>query len=178
MKTKTGTKRRGINRLMWIGLVVIIAAFLCAVYPLYVHWVAGNYTKKFAVVLNSHDMKQYDRFFSKSTVFELDGEEIEYSEARENMEKLQNFLCGSSYGNLSQYTKVYFDKEYEVGLMLPITEYNNGEEIVRVGMLEGDIILERKWIFFFRIKKVIFGYDNEGFLEDFIGIGKGGNEQK
>lgn len=176
MKTKAGTMRKVKNKLMWIGLVLLIAAFLCAVYPLYVHWVASNYTKKFAVVLNSHDMKQYDRFFSKSTVFELDGEEIEYSKARDNMEKVQSFSSSSSYGNLSQYTNVYFDKEYDVGLMLPITEYDNGKDIVRVGMLEGDIILERKWIFFFRIKKVIFSYDNEGFLEDFIGIGKGGNE--
>lgn len=142
---------------------------------MYVHWIAGNYTKKFAVVLNSHDMKQYDKFFSKDTVFELNGEEIEYMEARENMEKVQNFKSGGSYGNLSQYTNVYFAKEYEVGLMLPITEYDNGEDIVRVGMLEGDIILERRWIFFFRIKKVIFDYrydcDGKEFLEDFLGTG-------
>lgn len=167
--------RKVVNKLKWIGLIVLIVAFIGAVYPLYVHWVAGNYTKKFAIILNSHDMKQYDKFFSKDTVFELNGEEIEYSKARENMEKVQKFSCGSSYGNESLVTNVYFEKEFDVGLMLPIAEYDNGEDIVKVGMLEADIILERKWIFFFSIKNVIFDYDNEGFLENFLGIGKDEN---
>lgn len=167
--------RKVVKKLIWIGLIILIVAFICAVYPLYVHWVAGNYTKKFAVVLNSHDIKQYDKFFFKDTVFELNGEEIEYSKARENMEKVQEFSCGSSYGNESLVTNVYFKKEYDVGLMLPIIDYNNGKGFATLGILEADITLERRWIFFFRIKKVSFYDDKEGFLENFLGIGKGEN---
>ncbi|MCM1049480.1 MAG: hypothetical protein NC433_13770 [Clostridiales bacterium] len=164
------------NRLMWIGLIGLIVALLCVIYPLYVHGVEGNYTKKFAVVLNSHDMRQYDKFFSKDTVFELNGEEVEYSKAREAMEKVQKFSCGSSYGDLGEFTDVYLQKEYEFGLMLPVSEYDNGKDIVKIGMLEADIIMERKFLFFFSIKKVIFYYDKEGFLENFLGIGKVENE--
>lgn len=167
---------RIINRLLWIGFIGLTAAFLCILYPFYVHWVAGNYTKKFADVLNSHDMKQYDKFFDDDLIFELNGKEITYADARESMERTQKFSSVGSYGYLDEYTNVFLEKEYEVSLMLPISEYDNGNDIVNLGMVEGTIILERKWILFFPMKKVIFdeygefGEDREKFLEEFLGL--------
>ena len=161
---------RIIKKLLWICFIGLTAAFLYIIYPFYVHWAAGNYTKKFAGVLNSHDMKQYDRFFDDDTVFELNGKDITYADARESMERVQKFSSGGSYGHLSEYTNVFLEKEYDVSLMLSISKYDNGNDIVTVGGLEGGIILERKWIFFFHMKKVEFYYDNEGFLEEFLGL--------
>ncbi len=159
-----------IKKFLWICFIGLTAAFLCILFLFYSHWIAGNYRTKFADVLNSHDMKQYDKFFDDDTVFELNGKKITYAEARESMEKTQKFSSVGSYGSLPEDLNEYFKKEYEVGLMLPISEYDNGNDIVTVGGLEGEIILERKWIFFFHMKKVEFYYDNEGFLEDFLGL--------
>ena len=161
---------RIIKKFLWICFIGLTAAFLCILFLFYSHWIAGNCRTKFADVLNFHDMKQYDKFFDDDTVFELNGKEITYAEARESMERVQKFSSAYSYGNLPEDLNEYFKKEYEVGLMLPISEYDNGNDIVTLGILEGEIILERKWILFFHIKKVIFYDDKEGFLEDFLGL--------
>ena len=167
---------RIIKGLLWLCFIGLTAAFLYVIYPFYVHWAAGNYTKKFADVLNSHDMKQYDRFFDDDLIFELNGKEITYADARESMERTQKFSSVGSYGHLDEFTNVFLEKEYEVYLMLPISKYDNGNDIVTLGIVEGTIILERKWILFFPMKKVIFdesdefGEDRKEFLEEFLGL--------
>ena len=169
------------KRIMIIAIVCIALYF--TIYPLYIKWIAGNYAKKFSDVLNSHDMEMYDNFFSKDTIFEFEssGRQIKYIDAKKNMEKMQAFTSKGSYGHLEE----WFDfkefimnairKEYCVYLRLPISDYQNGENIVEVGIIEGEMILKRKWMFFFDIEKVTFYVsdtddDDIEFLEDFLGI--------
>ena len=159
-----------------IFLIICIVLYLI-IYPFYIRWVAGNYTKEFAHVLNSHDMEKYDRFFSKDTVFELNGRQVKYTDARENMEKVQTFTREGSYGHLEEehdfwelIKHVYVKKEYNVSLMLPVWDYQAGEHIIPVGIIEGEMILKRKAIIFYDIEQVTFYDDKEGFLKDFIGI--------
>lgn len=157
-------------------LITCIVLYLI-IYPFYIRWIAGNYTKKFAYVLNSHDMKKYDKFFTEDTVFELNGRQIKYADAKENMEKVQTFTSKDSYGHLEEeydfwkwIKNVYVKKEYTVSLMLPVWDYRVGEHIIPVGIIEGEMILKRKAIFFYNIEQVTFYDDREGFLKDFIGI--------
>lgn len=171
--------RIDIKRVIKIGLIVISLCIpLCFVYPWYVHWVGGKYAQQFSVVLDSHDMEQYDKFFSEDTIFELNGKQIKYIDAKENMQKMQSFTSRGSYGHLDEwfdfeeYIMNNIRKEYNVSLMLPISDYQNGEDIVQVGIIEGEMVLKRKWIFFFDIEKVTFDYDKVGFLEQFLGIEK------
>lgn len=94
-------------------------------------------------------------------------------DAKENMEKVQAFTSRYSYGHLDEWfdfkeliVNTYIRKEYTVSLMLPISDYQDGENI----FIEGEMILKRKWIFFFDIERVTFYDDKEGFLKDFLGI--------
>lgn len=65
-------------------------------------------------------------FFSKDTIFELNGKQITYADAKENMEKMQAFTSRFSYGHLEEWTNrkeffaVAISKEYSVCLRLPI----------------------------------------------------------
>ena len=156
--------------------IICIVLYLI-IYPFYIRWVAGNYAKEFAHVLNSHDMKKYDKFFSEDTVFELSDRQVKYADAKENMEKVQAFTCEGSYGHLEEeydfwelIKHVYVKKEYNVSLMLPVWDYQAGEHIITVGIIEGEMILKRKAIIFYDIEQVTFYDDKEGFLKDFIGI--------
>ena len=157
-------------------LIFCIVLYLIA-YPFYIRWIAGNYAKEFAHVLNSHDTKKYDKFFCEDTVFELNGRQIKYADAKENMEKVQTFTCEGSYGHLEEecdfwefIKHVYVKKDYTVSLMLPVWDYRVGEHIITVGIIEGEMILKRKAIIFYEIEQVTFYDDREGFLKDFIGI--------
>lgn len=159
-----------------VFLIICIVLYLI-ISPFYIRWIAGNYAKKFAHVLNSHDMEKYDKFFSEDTVFELNGKQIKYEDAKENMEKVQTFTCDGSYGHLEEeydfwksIMNAYVKKEYTVSLMLPVWDYQVGEHIITVGIIEGEMILKRKAIFFYDIEQVTFYDDREGFIEDFIGI--------
>lgn len=92
------------------------------------------------------------------------------------MEKEQAFTSKSSYGYLDE----WFDfkefimeailKEHMACLMLSVSDCPDRENM----FIEADIILERKWIFFFNIEKVIFdeeeGSEEERFIKDFLGI--------
>ena len=154
-------------------ITIICIALYFTIYPIYIKCIAGNYARKFADVLNSHDVEKYDVFFSEDTVFELNGKEIKYVDAKENMEKVQAFTSRYSYGHLDEWfdfkeliVNTYIRKEYTVSLMLPISDYQDGENI----FIEGEMILKRKWIFFFDIERVTFYDDKEGFLKDFLGI--------
>ena len=160
-----------------IAFFIICIVLYLIIYPFYIRWVAGNYTKEFAHVLNSHDMEKYDKFFSEDTVFELNGRQVKYADAKENMEKVQAFTSGGSYGHLEEtydfwelIMNVYVKKEYNVSLMLPVWDYQAGEHIIPVGIIEGEMILKRKAIFFYDIEQVTFYDDKEGFLKDFIGL--------
>lgn len=159
-----------------VFLIICIVLYLI-IYPFYIRWIAGNYAKEFAYVLNSHDMKKYDKFFSEDTVFELNDRQIKYADAKENMKKVQAFTSKGSYGHLEEeydfwelIMNVYVKKEYTVSLMLPVWDYRVGEHIITVGIIEGEMILKRKAIFFYDIEQVTFYDDREGFIEDFIGI--------
>lgn len=159
----------------WKGIIIgiICIAIYFAVCPLYIKWVFGNYTRQFADVLNSHDMVRYDDFFAEDTVFELDGRQIKYADAKENMENMQTFTSVGSYGFLDEwfafkeYIMEAVRKEHRGCLMLPLSDSQNGKLFI-----EGEIILERKWLFFFDIEKVTFyeGDDEDRFLKDFLGI--------
>lgn len=162
-------------------IAIVCIALYFTIYPLYIRWISGNYAKKFADVLNSHDMERYDDFFSKDTIFELSGRQIKYIDAKENMEKMQAFTSTSSYGSLEEWYDykelimlTCLRKEYTVDLYLPISDYQDGENTLHV-FIEGEMILKRKWMFFFDIEKVTF-YDGDTdgddtkFLEDFLGI--------
>ena len=122
-------------------------------------------------------MKKYDKFFSEDTVFELNDRQIKYADAKENMKKVQAFTIKGSYGHLEEeydfwesIMNVYVKKEYTVSLMLPVWDYQAGEHIITVGIIEGEMILKRKAIIFYDIEQVTFYDDKEGFLKDFIGI--------
>ncbi len=39
-----------------------------------------------------------------------------------------------------------------------------------VGIIEGEMVLQRKWLFFFDIEQVTFYSDSNGFIKEFIGI--------
>ena len=159
-----------------VFLIICIVLYLI-IYPFYIRWIAGNYAKEFAHVLNSHDMEKYDKFFSEDTVFELNGKQIKYEDAKENMKKVQAFTSKGSYGHLEEeydfwelIMNVYVKKEYTVSLMLPVWDYRVGEHIITVGIIEGEMILKRKAIFFYDIEQVTFYDDREEFIEAFIGI--------
>ncbi len=149
-RTRKVFKRKYITFGM-IGCVITII-FVGGVffYPLYVRYVAGNYAKEFAVVLNSHDMKKYDAFFNEDTVFRYGDKEITYADARKHISQIREFESKDSYGHLDENTNVFAEKEYEVSLMLPV-RVNNGEFN---GILEGWLVLKRKCIFLSEIKEV------------------------
>ena len=136
--------------IMIIAIVCIILYF--TIYPLYIRWIAGNYAKKFSDVLNSHDMEKMQAFTSKGSYGRLE-EWYDYKE-------LIMITC--------------LRKEYTVDFFLPISDYHDGKDTKP--FIEGEMILKRKWMFFFDIEKVTFyvGYtDDDGdteFLEDFLGI--------
>lgn len=140
-------------------------------------WIAGNYVKEIANVLNSHDMEKYNKFFSKDTVFKLNDRQIKYVNAKENMVKVQTFTSSDSYGQLEEYddfkelfVNTYIKKEYTLSLMLPISDYQKGDDIVHVGIIEGEMVLKRKWLFFFDIEQVTFYGDSKGFIKEFIAM--------
>ena len=138
------------------------------VYPLYVHWIAGQYAKQFGIILDSHDMEKYDSSFDEDTLFVWNGKEVCYSDARNNMNQLKSFTSAGAYGHLDGDANLYADREYIVSLMLPISNFDDGTVIREVGILEGEFTIQRKWLFFFHIKQVIFYDDKEGFLERFL----------
>ncbi|MDE7476578.1 MAG: hypothetical protein K2M91_01275, partial [Lachnospiraceae bacterium] len=142
---------------------VFLAVMIIFLYPFYVRWITRRYAKQFAVVFNAHDIKQYDKFFSDNTIFDINGEPIRYSDVRENIQKMQNFHSSYSNGHLSEDTKVFTDNNYIVSLMLPITDYSD-ESGMRHFMLEGEFVLQRKWFFFFDITEVMFYDEQEKFL--------------
>ncbi len=115
-----------ISYLKIIMIMIACTALYFMICPWYVKGVAGIYTRNFADVLNSHNTKSYDRFFSKDTIFELNGKQITYADAKENMEKMQAFTSRFSYGHLEEWTNrkeffaVAISKEYSVCLRLPI----------------------------------------------------------
>ncbi len=119
---------------------------------------------------------RYDSFFSEDTIFELDGRQVKYIDAKESMEKLQAFTSKDSYGNLEEWDDfkewlmiTCFRNEYTVEFFLPV-DYQDGENTAHV-FIEGEMILRRKGMFFFDIEKVTFYDDNIGFLEEFLGWG-------
>lgn len=46
-------------------ITIICIALYFTIYPIYIKCIAGNYARKFADVLNSHDVEKYDVFFQK-----------------------------------------------------------------------------------------------------------------
>lgn len=160
-----------------IVIPIILITLLFVIYPFYIRWIAGNYARKFADVLNSHDIENYDKFFSEDTVFKLDNRQMKYINAKENMVKVQTFTSNGSYGHLEEYddfkdlfVNTYIRKESTVTFMLPISDYQNGDDIVNVGIIEGEMVLQRKWLFFFDIEQVTFYSDSNGFIKEFTGI--------
>ncbi|MDE6844258.1 MAG: hypothetical protein K2J99_00620 [Lachnospiraceae bacterium] len=160
-----------------IVIPIVLSALFFVIYPFCIRWIAGNYAKKIANVLNSHDMEKYDNFFSEDTVFKLNDRQIKYVNAKENMVKVQTFTSSGSYGHLEEYddfrelfVNTYIKKEYTVSLMLPISDYQKGDDIVHVGTIEGEMVLKRKWLFFFDIEQVTFYGDGKGFIKEFIGV--------
>ena len=95
------------------NFVGIFTVSFIILYPYYVRWSVGNYSKQFATVLDSHSIEQYDQLFSHDTVFEVNGEEIDYFNVRENMIKEKNYNSANSYGNLQEGTNVFTNKEYK-----------------------------------------------------------------
>jgi len=151
--------------LMFLLIFLIVILFPPCVYPYYIHYIVGYYSKQFATVLNSHNIEQYDQFFSEYTVFEVKGKKINYINARENMVAIKTFNSAYSYGHLEEGTNVFTSKKYVSSLMLPIVDYNEHNF-----MLEGEFILQRKYLLFFDIEKVTFYDDQEGFLEKILGF--------
>lgn len=157
--------------LKYIVIVIICIALCFAIYPFYIRWITGNYAKRFSVVLNSHDMKRYDSFFSKDTIFELDGKQIKYVDVKENMGKMQAFTSTGSYGHLREsynYKDLIMSRSYTVSFYLPIYDCPDRGNM----FIGGYMILKRKWLFLFDIEKIIFDEEGEGesFLKDFLGI--------
>ena len=116
-----------------IVILIILITLLFVIYPFYIRWIAGNYARKFADVLNLHDMEKYDKFFSEDTVFRLEDRQMKYVNAKENMVKVQTFTSNSSYGHLEVYVdfndlfvNTYIMIEYTVTLWLPISDFLNG----------------------------------------------------
>lgn len=162
------------KQIIWISLILILFLIFLLAYPLYVHWIAGHYAKQFGIILDLHDMQKYDSFFDEDTLFVWNGKQILYSDARNNMNQLKSFTSAGAYGHLDEDTNVYTDREYVVSLMLPISDFDEGAATREPGILEGEFIIQRKWLFFFRIKQVYFFDDKEGFLDRFLG----GNERE
>lgn len=154
-----------INKLYMIAIFVFFIASFIIVYPYYIHWIVGYYSKQFAVVLDSHNIERYDHFFSEHTVFEVNGKKVNYLNARESMIKEKKYNSAYSYGSLQEGINVFTNKEYVSSLMLPIGNYNE-----HYFMLEGEFILRRKFLFFFEIEEVFFYEDHEGFLEEILGF--------
>lgn len=147
-KTKNALKKR-----IWIILIIVLGCGIVIgilFYPLYVRYVAVNYAREFATVLNSHDIKKYDAFFEKDTVFKYGGKEITYADVREQLAKNQNFESADSYGHLEENIGIFCTKEYRVSLMLPISTYDDEFS----GIVEGWFVLQRKCMLFFEIKEV------------------------
>ena len=65
-----------INKLYLMFLLIFLIVILIIVYPYYIHYIVGYYSKQFATVLNSHNIEQYDQFFSEYTVFEVKGKKL------------------------------------------------------------------------------------------------------
>lgn len=150
-----------IHKLYRILFFVLFSLFVSIAYPQYVRYAAGYYAKQFATVLNTHNIEQYNQFFSEDTIFVVKGKEINYLNARNNMAEKKTYNSAYSYGHLKEGTNVFIGKKYISSLMLPITDYNKHNFT-----LEGEFVLQRKFLFFFEIEKVIFYDDQEGFLED------------
>lgn len=81
------------------------------------------------------------------------------------MVAIKTFNSAYSYGHLEEGTNVFTSKKYVSSLMLPIVDYNEHNF-----MLEGEFILQRKYLLFFDIEKVTFYDDQEGFLEKILGF--------
>ena len=99
-----------INKLYLMFLLIFLIVILIIVYPYYIHYIVGYYSKQFATVLNSHNIEQYDQFFSEYTVFEVKGKKINYINARENMVAIKTFNSAYSYGHLEEGTNVFMYK--------------------------------------------------------------------
>lgn len=139
------------RRIMILTCSIVFLLIYIALYPLYVKAVCNwGYALNFAKVLDTHDLKVYDMFFSKDTVFNINGEEMTYLEFRERIADNQGFDAYGSYGHVGENSQLYGNTEFTISLMLPIEGVFAGYE--SKGMNEGEIIVKNYGLLFFKIE--------------------------
>lgn len=95
------------------GLIIVISIIIFLVifviYPLIIVCTVRCSGKKFAKVMNSHDLSIYDKYFVPDTRFIFSGKSIKYSDIRDKIVDKEFYIKeGSFYAP----TDVPFDTEY------------------------------------------------------------------
>lgn len=88
-----------------VSLIIIVGV----IYPLLIIYTVRVSGKKFVKVMNSHDLRRYDAYFSHDTIFIVNGKKIKYSDIREKIVEKEFYIKEDSFYTP---TDVPFDTEY------------------------------------------------------------------
>ncbi len=145
--------------------IIILGIVVGVIYPLYVVYTFRSVGEKFAKTINSHNLKEYDAYFSDDTIFIAKGKQYCYMDIRETFVK-KDFYIEGVYSTTDipwgfEYLEYFTTNEFNVGLHGGI--YTNYAEQRYSTGIDGVIRFRRHGGLIFKIVEVDLNsfYDDE-----------------
>ena len=113
-----------------ISLIIIVGV----IYPLLIIYTVRTSGKEFVKVMNSHDLRRYDGYFSPDTIFIVNGEKEFYI-------KEDSFYTPTDVPFDTEYIDYFKEMEFQVGLHGGIVS-KYGENNIEVN-IDGILVLKR-----------------------------------
>lgn len=126
-----------------ISLIIIVGV----IYPLLIIYTVRTFGKEFVKVMNSHDLRRYDGYFSPDTIFIVNGKKIKYSDIREKIVEKEFYIKEDSFYTPTdvpfgtEYIDYFKEMEFQVGLHGGIVS-KYGENNIEVN-IDGILVLKK-----------------------------------
>ena len=126
-----------------ISLIILVGV----IYPLLIIYTVRTSGKEFVKVMNSHDLRRYDGYFSPDTIFIVNGKKFNYSDIREKIVEKEFYIKEDSFYTPTdvpfetEYIDYFKEMEFQVGLhggIISKYEENNIEVNI-----DGILVLKR-----------------------------------